>query len=420
MLLGFQALLAPLVFFSIADFSGAEIESAPSGVSPAETQARVKMVKLREGTLPIALHALGQVSASRQSPATIMALAPGLVTQIPVHDGEEVSSGTTLVRLDERAARSELRKARSSLALAGQELQYGEKNGLSQQQTELELAAHQARVRAMQARQEHERLARLLAKSLISEKAATEARQAAETSGREADAAERKAADYGQSGKALDRARLRDKEEEARAALRLAELQVEALTVRAPLAGRVSRVHVAVGQSIDKGALLVELQAHAGAGALFALAPAQASRIQPGMAFRLVDAPGSRTFQGTILAVGGGVDAETGLVRVEGALDAGDGPAPYLGEILPGEIITGASPPGLLAPLGSLSLSDERAFVHQVDDKNQARLTAVEVLARGAESAVIRGPGLKSGARVIVEGNYNLPDGATVVAQGEP
>jgi RND family efflux transporter MFP subunit len=313
-----------------------------------------------------------------------------------------------------------LRKARSSLALAAQELQYAEKSGLSQQQTELELAAHQARVRATQARQEHERLARLLGKSLISEKAATEARQAAETSQREAAGAEKKAADYGQSGKQLDRARLRDKLEEARSALRLAELQVEALTVRAPLAGRVGRVNAAVGQSVDKGALLVELQANEGARALFALAPVQASRVRPGMAFRLEDAPSARAFQGTILAVGGGVDAETGLVRVEGALDAGDGPAPYLGEILQGEIITGASPPGLLVPLGSLSLTDEGAFVHQVDDKNQARLTAVEVLARGAESAVIRGPGLKSGARVIVEGNYNLPDGATVVAEREP
>lgn len=395
----------------------AEIETSESGTSPAETEAHVKVTRLREGTLPVTLNALGKVNASRQTPATIMALTAGVVNKISVRDGMPVSAGTVLLRFDARAAQAELRKAQSDLALAEKELSYSEKNGLGQQQSELNLAATQARMRAMQARQENERMAKLLAKALVSEKVATEARQAAETSRQESEAAEQKAAAFRQSGRGLEVERFRAKVEEARTALRLVEIETEAMTMRAPLAGRVTRVHVAIGQTVEKGTLLVELAADQGTGVSFALAPNQAGRIRPSMRFTLADEQTTRTYQGAIIAVGGGVDTETGLVRIEGILDGGKGSAPYLGEVLPGEITIADSAKGFIVPLSALSMTDDGACLHRVDEKHQAHLVTTQVLAKTSREAVVSAPGLKAGQPVITDGNDNLPEGAVVVAE---
>lgn len=411
-------LLAPIVaFLFVNQLAGAAIEPGESETSPSETRVEVKVAVLREGTIPITIHALGQVSAPRQVPASLVALGPGVVTKIPVRDGEQVASGTLLIQMDPRAAQAGLRKAQSDVRLAEKEWQYSRKSGAAQQQTDLDMAASEARIRAAQAAKESDRLSRLFAKQLVSEKAATEARELAQTTRRQADAAAKKAADYRRDGKDLDMERLQARLEEARAALHMAELDAEATTVRAPMAGRVMRLHVAARQAVDKGTVLIELVSRQGVGASFALPPDQAGRIRPGMAFALADARATRQFHGAILSVDAGVDSDTGLVRIEGVIQSNGPTAPFLGEVLRGEITVGESEKGFVVPLSALSVGDEETVVHIVGDKNQAVETKVEVLARDSRQAVIRAKDLKPGQRVITDGNYNMPDGAVVVAE---
>jgi multidrug efflux pump subunit AcrA (membrane-fusion protein) len=402
-----------LAFSSGPAWTAAEAESSSSPTS--ETHARVKVVPLREGTLPLTLRVLGKVNAIRQIPAALAALSEGTVSQVLARGGEEVSSGTVLLRLDDRMAQAELRKARSDLALAERELRYSEASGMAQEQEELDLSAGQARVLAEQAARESERLSKLLAKELTSEKAATEARQAAETGRKLAIAAENKASLFRRSGRGLGLDRLLAKVEEAKAAVRLAELKSEAMVVRAPLAGRVTSMHVSVGQSVEKGAPLVELQASKRIGAAFALPPARACQVRPAMPFALRDEQTSRTYQGTIIAVGAGVNPDSGLVQVEGLLDLKNTQRPYLGEVLPGKITIGQSPRGLIVPAAALSVTDEGAFVHLMDEQHKARQVPVQVLMQSRGEALIQDAALKAGLRVIRDGNYNLPDGAGVV-----
>lgn len=394
-------------------------EAKSDEVKPADTKARVKIASVRDGELPLLLLTLGKIEASRQRPASIMSRAPGVVTLIRVKDGEQVTSGAVLMSLDPRAARAELQKARSAQGLAESELRYAEKNGMDQEQEDLELAAAQSKVKAQQAAKEFERLTALFAKGLVSEKVVTEARQAAETSQREATSTTKKATLFRASGRTLEVDRLRDKLEEARAATHLAEIEEEATTVRSPLAGRVTRVHAAMGQAVEKGAMLIELVGNQQVGVTFALPPDQALRITPAMAFTLGDDSTSRTFEGTVVAIGAGVDTESGLVRIEGVLDLKSGTRPYLGEVLRGAITTGKSPRGAIVPLTALTSSDEGTFVHRVDEKHLAHQTAVKVVARTTEEAMVAADEIKPGGRVISDGNYNLPDGAAVVEEGQ-
>lgn len=381
--------------------------------------AEVKATAARAGVLPLSMHVLGKINPPRQMPASVNALAAGVVTRINVHDGQQVSTGTLLLTLDGRATQAALQKAKSDMALAEKELSYAEKSGLLQEQEDLDLAATQARVRAQQALKESERTAALLAKALVSEKAATEARQAAETSQKEVAAAERKAAVFHQSGQGLELDRLKAKLAEAQAALRLSELDMEATIVKAPVTGRVTRLHALMGQTVEKGAPLVEMEASQGIGVSFALPPHLASQVRPSMSFSLADDQTTRTYEGVIASVGGGVDPDSGLVRVDGLLDGKNATHPFLGEILPGTITKGMSPRGLIVPLSALSVTDEGILVHIIDAKHQAHPKTVEVLAQTAEEAVIKTEEVKAGQKVVAEGNYNLPDGAQVEEKDE-
>ncbi|MCX7011065.1 MAG: efflux RND transporter periplasmic adaptor subunit [Candidatus Sumerlaeota bacterium] len=397
----------------------AEGESAESaGGEEVETEARVATDVVQRGALPLTMQALGRVVSPRQARASIVALSPGVVTEIPLRAGEEVTSGTVLLKFDARACEAGLAKARAALASAEKELDYAEKSGLDQQQAELNLAAAQARVAADQTRREADQLAQLYAKSLTSEKASREAAQKAATSEQEAASAEKKASLFSKSGRALDLAKLRSSVEQARAEARVAEIESEAATVRSPMPGRVTRLNVTAGQSVEKGVLLAEIEPSGGAAATFDLPPDGAAKIRLGMSFTLTGNGGSRTYSGRIVSVGAGVEPETGLVRIEGVLNSKES-KPYLGEVLSGAIITGTSPEGLIVPVSALSTTDDGPALHVVDGEGKAHVTVVEVLARNSTQAVVKAGKLEEGQKIVVDGNYNLPDGSKVVEEGK-
>jgi len=81
------------------------------------------------------------------------------------------------------------------------------------------------------------------------------------------------------------------------------------------------------------------------------------------------------------------------------------------------DITTRMSARGLLVPVSALSTKQDTVSLFTVDDKQLAHLTSVRLLARTATTAVVSGEGLTSGSLVVVEGNYNLPDGAHVVVE---
>jgi RND family efflux transporter MFP subunit len=201
---------------------------------------------------------------------------------------------------------------------------------------------------------------------------------------------------------------------EAQAALTQAEIEAENQTLRAPQAGRVTRLNAAVGQMVNPGDALAEIEPEQNLAVQFSLSPAQADRLRPGMAFTLGE---EGRYQGSIIAVGAAVDAATGLVPVEGRLQQVPSP-PYLGEVHLGEIVTSQTLQGVIVPVSALTDEDGRSFLHVVDAKGRAHRTAVELLARHAGRAAVQGKGLKAGQSVIVDGNYNLPDGAAVKPEG--
>jgi RND family efflux transporter MFP subunit len=389
-------------------------EEAPS-VDPAEMQAHVKVTPAREGEMPIVLHTLGMISTPRQEPGLVTARISGIVASVEARDGQRVSEGGVLIRLDPRAAQAAFDHAQASLQQADGDLRDALSGSLEANRADLDLAASQAEVAAFQAQREAEHQETLLRDHLTSERAASDARQAAEVAVRAQAAAEERARQFRNMGADIELARRRAAVEQASAEVRAAELDLEATEIRAPLAGRVSRLTASVGQMIESGATVASIDCDGGFELRLALAPADVDSVSVGAPVAVTTVAGDPV-GGQVVSIGGGVDPDSGLVPVIASLpESAD--HQRVGEWVKADITTSRSGHGLIVPVSALNIADDKATVFTVDDQHIAQSIPVEVLARNAQEAVVVGDGLSAGAPVIFDGNYNLPDGARVVEE---
>ncbi len=423
------AILAVLVFGPTAWAQGDEPQSTE--LKPADMKAHVEVAKVESGSLPLTLHALGRIAAPPQAHTTVAALGAGVVLHVAVREGERVTSGTLILTLDNRTARAQLEQARSLLALAQSEARHGESTDLAQQQSELDAAARQAQATAAGLRREAESQAQLLAKGLTSTKAEADARRASDAAELDTAQAQRKAEIFRGTGRSMERQRLEGKVRDAQGAVRLAEIEVESGSVYAPMTGRITRLTATAGVAVDKGAALAEIEPAGSLGVRFSLSPASARQIRSGAALTLFQDSSTtegehEALQGRIVAVGGGIDVETGLVTIEGVLepvDSSDTSAtqPFMGETLPGLITLGAAREGLLVPRSALTQPESGTgwIVMRIDEGKHAEPVEVHLVTETATQAIIASPDLNAGDSVIRDGNYNLPEGAGVVTGEE-
>jgi len=111
------------------------------------------------------------------------------------------------------------------------------------------------------------------------------------------------------------------------------------------------------------------------------------------------------------------LDPETGLIPVEAQLDPAPPIPPRVHETVFSDIVAQTAAKGFLVPASALTIEDDKASIFLVDEKQIAHAFPVTVTARSSEEAVIEGESLKEGASLIVDGNYNLPDGAHVIEE---
>jgi hypothetical protein len=166
------------------------------------------------------------------------------------------------------------------------------------------------------------------------------------------------------------------------------------------------------GDRLEPGASAGTLLAHAGRELVCGVLPADLPALHAGLVVRWKEA-GARERAGRVLAIGGALDPATGTVEVRIAPD--EGADELAGEIVRGEIVLEELAGVLLVPQTALVRAEGKSAVVVVGEGGLAHVVTVEVLARHADLAAVRGE-LAAGAVVIVEGAYNLPEGARTVA----
>lgn len=408
-----RALVAPAA--DVEDEATDSDEVAGITVDPAEMRAQVDTVEATRGSLPIVLTAPGVVRASPAAEHALASRAGGRVLEIAALPGQLVHAGDLLLRLDPAASQAALSQARATLADSANRLAEFERNGAARQAVELQTALQRAIGQVGLLEAQLNRLEPLRADGLASEKTLAETRQELESARAERVLSERALRAFRDSGENLQLATLSAARDAAQLAVDEAQRAVAEVDVRAPADGRLIELSVRAGEMLAAGSALATLLVGEGREIVFQVPAVHAAKVLPGAGVTWVDA-GGVAGHGTIVRLDAQVEPVGGTLEVIARPDA-DAGVTLSGLRVLGEIELGRTAQAILVP--------ERAVLRAADTQvvvlaRDGRAVNVEVklLGRHAGQAAVEGK-VHEHDRVIVDGGYNLPEGAGIVLRNE-
>jgi len=211
------------------------------------------------------------------------------------------------------------------------------------------------------------------------------------------------------------------------AASELAQAQVAAVTarraqqlatLRAPLAGVVTRMTAVLGASVDASQALVQIADPGALDVVFNVSPADAAEIHNGDSVVVTageSAAGHPLGSGAVTGVAAAVDSLTRAVAVRARLHHPVRPL-RIGEAVFGRIVTAVAPRAVTVPVAALvpAAGGEGFQVFVVDSGQVAHVRPVTVGGRSETVAEIAS-GLRAGEAVVTSGAYGIADGARIV-----
>jgi RND family efflux transporter MFP subunit len=319
----------------------------------------VQVAAAHLGTLTAYVQATGTVDPAPGADWTVTAPGPARIAQITGAPGDMVRRGTVVVRFDSPPLRSDLATRASELS--------------------------QAQARLENARKNHQRLAELLEKGIASRKEVEDARK---------DLLDAEAAVHGG--------------QQTRAAA--ADL-VSRASPTAPFDGMVAQRWHNPGDLVDVNEHVVRLVDPRRLQVTAAVPVGEATRIVVGHAARVTVPGGSADTEMPARVVGApaAVDPVTGSAPVRLTLQ---GTLP-VGTPVQVQIVAEERTSALIVPASAVVREEDKAAVFVVGPDSKAQRRAVTLgLESGDEVQVLSG--LKEGERVVIKGQEELPDGATV------
>lgn len=259
----------------------------------------------------------------RGQTTTISPQVSGYVTEVLVQDFGTVKKEQPLVKVDDRASRQRVEQADANVAAQIANLDNSQQSQRSSQATVAvqEAALGNAQAQLQRAQADMRRVSQLTAEGSLSERERDQtvaALRQSEAAVAQAQAQRTIAHEQVRTVK-VGRGSLEATVQSARAALRLAEIELSNTVIRAPQDGRVGELGVRVGQFVSAGAQL------------FALVPdqvwvvanfkeAQTARIRPGQrATFTVDALGDAELEGIVRDLSPAAGSEFAVIKPENA-----------------------------------------------------------------------------------------------------
>ncbi|MBA4789953.1 MAG: efflux RND transporter periplasmic adaptor subunit [Rhizobiales bacterium] len=222
----------------------------------------------------------------------------------------------------------------------------------------------------------------------------------------------------------------------AQAALQTAELNLSYTEVRAPVAGRVGKREITVGNLISAGPGSTPLTTLVSVDPVYAAFSADEQVVtralrslaaQPGKTLPVERIPvqmttaidedrsAGKTYQGQLQLIDNQVDPATGTVRVRAVFDNVDG------RLIPGQFVrlrmgrpdTGTA---LLITERAVGTDQDKKFVMVVGDENKVAYREVSLGATVNGLRIVTS-GLKAGEKIVVNGLHRIRPGAVVAPQ---
>jgi len=235
----------------------------------------------------------------------ILPKVPGHVVQLIAEDNRPVVKGDVLVRIDDRDYRARVDEARAVLAAKRASLTQLDQKIAVQESVIAQSGASVASARAevVRARADHERTARLVREDFVSRQRfdITQADAAKAEAGLAGTGAQAQGARRQLAVLMSDRIIAEAEADQAKAALDLAEVDLEATVIRAPVDGMVGNRAVRDGQYVRTGQTLLAVVPLASVWVDANYKETQLTHIRPGQpATIVVDAFGGREIEGRV------------------------------------------------------------------------------------------------------------------------
>nr|WP_250893779.1 HlyD family secretion protein [Croceibacterium selenioxidans] len=247
----------------------------------------------------------------------------GYVTKVYVQDFQQVKAGDPLVQIDDRTYRQRVQQAEATLQAQIANLANSEQSQRSSEASVVgqQAAIESARAQLARAQADMSRIGELYAQRWITTRErdqALAAQQQAEAAVRQAEA-QRTVAQEQVRSVTVGRGGLEASVANARAALKVAQIDLDNTRILAPQAGQVSEVGVRLGQFVTAGTqLLFVVPEKIWVVANFK--EAQTADIQPGQRARVrVDALGGRELQGRVEQIAPAAGSEFSVIRPDNA-----------------------------------------------------------------------------------------------------
>lgn len=184
----------------------------------------------------------------------VAAEVPGRIKEIPVQVGDRVEVGDPLLLIDTAELEAQVRQAEAGLAMAKANLERLLSGASADELAQVRAAVAQAEVQLENAQVEFERIERLYQSGSVSRQAYDGAATQLQLARSQLDSARARLAQVQRGAAAEDIAAMEAQVRQAEAALDLARLRWEKATLRAPVAGVISRRAAEVGEIVGQGA----------------------------------------------------------------------------------------------------------------------------------------------------------------------
>jgi multidrug efflux system membrane fusion protein len=320
----------------------------------------VTVAAVQQQTMPVALHAIGNVEA--YSTVAVKARVGGQILEVNFREGQPVKKGEILFRIDPRPFEAALRQAEAN--------------------------ALRDRAGRDQARSQAKRYQELLDKNFISKEAYAQIRTNAETAEATAKASQ--------------------------AALENARLSLEYCTIRSSLDGYVGRVLLQAGNVVraDDAAPLVVINQVRPIYVNFGIPEQQLPEVRKRMAAAPLPAavmpvdPQQPAPQGTLIFIDNAVDPSTGTIRLRAQFDNADA-ALWPGQFVNVSLRLYEQADALVVPATAVQTGPDGPYVYVVGDDLVADVRRVTVTRTDGERAIVE-KGLAKGERVVTRGQLRL------------
>ena len=369
-----RRLLAAATLAALAALGGGALYLRPLGAEPKPAAAQPQAVPLPVATLEETTVTLWDEFSGRLEAVErvdIRSRVAGAVKSVHFTEGALVKKDELLITIDPDPYAAEVDRAQAQVVAAQARLSY--------------------------AKSEHQRAQRLWAESAIARRELDERVNAA------------------QEAEANLRA--------AQAALHSAKLNLGYTQVRAPVAGRVGKLEVTVGNLVSAGPGAPVLTTLVSVNPIYASFDADEHVVLRALQEGTRDIPveaetvtnGGRHLRGRLQLIDNQVNTKSGTVRVRAMFDNKDG------SLIPGQFVKlhmgrAKSEPALLVSERAVGTDQSKRFVLVVGDDNKAAYREV-TLGGTVNGQRIVISGLKSGERIIVNGLQRVRPGALVAPQ---